>query len=346
MTMQDRCDIDLDQDRLGAYLGHVWPEAGKLVRIQRYKGGQSNPTYRLYFERSSAVLRRKPFGTLLKSAHAIEREYRVQDALKGTGVPLARMIHLCDDTEVIGAAFYVMEHVEGRIFWDPALAEIDPSERRAYYEAMARSLAALHRVDPNEVGLGDFGRPGNYFERQIARWTTQYRASETEKRPDIDRIITWLSETPSPADNSASLVHGDFRIDNMIFDPRKPEILCFLDWELSTIGHPIADISYQCMQWRLPNQGVISGLGGIDRAAAGIPTEDEYLSIYCQAAGIPEIPHWPYYLVFNFFRLAAILDGVYRRVLDGNASDPERGRKMAASIPMLAQMAVQIIDEG
>ncbi|MDO6963391.1 phosphotransferase family protein [Rhizobium alvei] len=344
--MQDSLHIDFDLSRLGSYLAGIWPEAGRLIGVQRYKGGQSNPTYRLDFEHRRAVLRRKPFGTLLKSAHAIEREYRVQDALKGTGVPVARMIHLCEDPAVIGAAFYVMEHVDGRIFWDPALAEIDRSDRRAYYEAMARALASLHRVDAQTIGLGDFGRPGSYFERQVARWTTQYRASETEKRPDMDRVIAWLAETPSPADDRATLVHGDFRIDNMIFDPARPEILCFLDWELSTIGHPFADISYQCMQWRLPNQGVISGLGGIDRTASGIPTEDEYLAIYCEAAGIQEIPHWSYYLVFNFFRLAAILDGVNRRVLDGNAADPERGRKMAASIPMLAQMAVEIIDRG
>lgn len=344
--MPDHSDTDFDQARLGAYLADVWPEAGRLTGVHRFKGGQSNPTYRLDFENACAVLRRKPFGTLLKSAHAIEREYRVQDALKGTDVPVARMIHLCEDPEVIGAAFYVMDHVDGRVLWDPALSEIPRPDRRAYYAAMAGALAALHRVDPEAVGLADFGRRGNYFERQIARWTTQYRASETERRPDMDRVIAWLGDTPCPADDRSALVHGDYRIDNMIFDPTRPEILSFLDWELSTIGHPFADISYQCMQWRLPNQGVFRGLGGIDRAAEGLPTEEEYLAMYCEAAGIAGIPHWSYYLVFNFFRLAAILDGVYRRVLDGNASDAERGRKMAASIPMLARMAIEIIDGG
>lgn len=344
--MTDLAAADFDHARLEAYLADIWPEAGRLIGVHRFKGGQSNPTYKLDFEHAHGVLRRKPFGKLLKSAHAIEREYRIQDALNGTNVPVARMIHLCEDPEVIGAAFYVMEHVDGRVLWDPALNEVPQTDRRAYYEAMATALAALHSVDPVAAGLGDFGRSGNYFERQIARWTSQYRASETETRPQMDRVIDWLNSTPCPADDRVALVHGDFRIDNMIFHHDRPEILCFLDWELATIGHPFSDIAYQCMQWRLPNQGVFRGLGGIDRTATGLPTEDEYLALYCKAANIEAIPDWSYYLVFSFFRLAAILDGVYRRVLDGNASDPERGREMAASIPMLAQMAVDIIDEG
>lgn len=336
--------IDFDTESLSAYLAGVWTEYGGLRDVTRFTGGQSNPTYLLHFDTGRAVLRRKPFGELLKSAHAVEREFRVQNALRDTDVPVARMIHLCEDAAIIGATFYIMDFVEGRVFWDPALGDIAKTDRRAYYEAMAQALAALHRVDIEAVGLSDFGRSGNYFERQIARWSRQYRASETEKRPAMDRLIAWLEETPCPADERATLVHGDFRLDNMIFHADKPEILCFLDWELSTIGHPVADLSYQCMQWRLPNEGVFRGLGGIDRQQQGLPDEAAYVALYCKAAGIDGIPHWNYYLAFNFFRMAAILDGVYRRVLDGNAADPERGRKMAASIPLLVEMGVGLTD--
>ncbi len=336
--------VDFDVSALGAYLAPVWPEAGPLRQVRQFTGGQSNPTYLVDFANARAVLRRKPFGELLKSAHAIEREFRVQKALSGAGVPVARMIHLCEDASVIGAPFYLMDFVEGRIFWDPTLTEVAPGERYSMFEAMAKALAALHAVDVDAVGLSDFGRSGNYFERQIARWSKQYRLSETEKRPEMDRLMDWLAKTPCPADDRASLVHGDFRLDNMIFHPERPEILAFLDWELSTIGHPIADLSYQCMQWRLPNEGVFRGLGDIDRRAMGLPSEEDYVSLYCRAAGLSGIDHWSYYLVFNFFRMAAILDGVYRRVLDGNAADPERGARMAAPIPMLAAMAVDLLD--
>jgi aminoglycoside phosphotransferase (APT) family kinase protein len=288
-------------------------------------------------------LRRKPPGAILKSAHAVDREYRIMAALAQTDVPVPRVLHLCTDDSVIGSMFYVMEHVEGRIFWDGKLPELQPDERRAIYDSMNAALAALHEVDPAAVGLADYGKPGSYFERQVARWTEQYRASEIHPIPAMDALIEWLVSAMPEDDGRVSLVHGDYRIDNMIFEPSGARILAVLDWELSTLGHPLADLAYQCMQWRLPSEGAFRGLGGIDRQAYGIPTEAEYVELYCKRSGVDVIGNWPFYLAFSFFRLAAILQGVYKRALDGNASNPERGRRMGEAVPMMADMALEVV---
>lgn len=333
----------LDVAALAAYLAAHWPGFGGALAAEKFAGGQSNPTYRLSHGRGSAVLRKKPPGVLLRSAHAIEREYRVMKALAGSQVPVPRMHLLCEDDGVIGTSFFVMDHVEGRIFWDPALPGVEPADRAAIYDEMNRVLAALHSLDPDTIGLGDFGRPGNYFARQLARWTEQYRASETGTLPDMDSLIAWLEAHLPPDDGRASLVHGDYRIDNMIFDAAGPRLLAVLDWELSTIGHPFADLAYQCMQWRLPNGGTMRGLAGVDRQALGIPDEAAYVAAYEARTGADVARHWTFYLAFSFFRLAAILQGVLKRALSGNASNPERGLRMGEKVPVLAAMALAAV---
>lgn len=334
----------IDEAALGAYLEANWPGFRGPVKAEKFAGGQSNPTFMLTHAGGRAVLRKKPPGQLLKSAHAVDREYRVMKALGDTDVPVPKMYVLCEDDTVIGTAFYVMEWVDGRIIWDPAIPEVDNAHRGAIYDAMNAALAALHAVDPSKVGLADFGRPGNYFARQLTRWTEQYRASETETIADIDRVIAWLDQNLPADDGRSSLVHGDYRIDNMIFAHGEPRLLAILDWELSTIGHPFADIAYQCMHWRLPHAGSFRGLAGVDRRAVGIPTEEEYVARYCERAGLAGIPNWDFYLAFSLFRMAAILQGVLKRALSGNASNPQRALQVRDNIPVLARMAVDVID--
>jgi aminoglycoside phosphotransferase (APT) family kinase protein len=335
---------DLDTIRLGPYLAARIPGFGELVEARKFAGGQSNPTFLLISTKGHWVLRRKPPGELLKSAHAVDREFRVMAALAATDVPVPRVHHLCEDKSVVGSVFYVMDYLEGRIFWDGALPEVDAPERGAIYDAMNGALAALHRLDPGSIGLADFGRPGSYFARQIGRWTGQYRASETVPIPDMDTLIAWLERSTPEDDGRVSLVHGDYRLDNMIFAPDAPRILALLDWELATLGHPFADLAYQCMQWRLPAEGAFQGLGSLDRRAHGIPTEAEYVALYCERMGLPGIPGWNFYLAFSFFRLGAILQGVYKRALDGNASDPTRGIRMGEAVPTLSRLAVELIE--
>jgi aminoglycoside phosphotransferase (APT) family kinase protein len=266
-------------------------------------------------------------------------------ALAGTPVPVAKALHLAGDDSPLGRMFYVMEFVEGRIFWDPALPDArDNAERAAIYDAMNATLAALHDVDVEAAGLSDFGRPGSYFERQLSRWTSQYRASETGTVAAMERLMGWLETAQPPADGSPSLVHGDYRLDNMIFAADRPAVLAVLDWELSTLGHPFADIAYQCMQWRLPNDSGFRGLGGVDRKAAGLPGEEEYVAAYCRRRGIAGIDNWTFCLAFSFFRLAAICQGVYRRSLDGNASNPQRANTYGQAVQLLAGLAVEMID--
>ncbi len=341
--MNQSATAHLDIERLGPYLAAHVPGFGRLESAKKFAGGQSNPTFLIGATGGRYVLRRKPPGALLKSAHAVDREYRVMKALADTDVPVPPVLHLCGDDSVIGSMFYLMSYVEGRIFWDGTLPEVSAEERSAIYDSMNAALAALHRVEPNRVGLADFGRPGSYFERQVARWSGQYRASETHAIPAMDALIAWLEANMPADDGRVSLVHGDYRIDNMIFAPAEPHILAVLDWELSTLGHPFADLAYQCMQWRLPSEGAFRGLGTIDRRAHGLPTEEEYVARYCERTGVGGIDHWNFYLAFSFFRLAAILQGVYKRALDGNASDPERGRRMGEAVPMLAAMAVDLV---
>ena len=328
----------IDAERLGAWLAdNVAPLDGPL-EIAQFKGGQSNPTYLLAAGDQRYVLRRKPPGKLLPSAHAVDREYRVIRALAGSDVPVARAHALCEDDDVIGTAFYVMEYVAGRVFWDPRLPDFDPAARAAIHDEINRVIAALHSVDYAAAGLGDFGRTGEYIARQVARWSKQYQASQTEKIAAMDNLIDWLPEN-IPAGDESSIVHGDYRIDNVIFHPDEPRILAVLDWELSTLGHPLADFAYHCMVWRIP-PGTFRGLGGLDLAGLGIPTEREYVAAYCRRTGRAGIEprDWEYYMVYNMFRIAAIVQGVMARALQGNASSAQALETGRAARP-LAELA-------
>ena len=317
------------------------------ARLDKFKGGQSNPTFKLIAASGTYVLRRQPAGKLLKSAHAVDREFRVMKALAGSGVPVPRVHGLCESRDVIGSMFYVMEFCDGRIFWDATLATLDSNEERgAIYDEMNRVLAALHRVDPAAVGLDDYGKPGNYFARQLTRWTGQYRASELQPIPAMEDLMAWLDANQPPDDGRVALVHGDYRLDNMVFHAHEPRIIAVLDWELSTLGHPLADLAYQCMQLRMPSDaGATPGLQGIDREALGIPSESEYVERYCERAGIADIGNWTFYLAFSFFRLAAIIQGVAKRAVDGNASNT-RAAELGQWVEPLARMALAAINEG
>jgi aminoglycoside phosphotransferase (APT) family kinase protein len=336
--------LDISLSRLDSWLGaHVAGFSG-LRAVEKFDTGQSNPTYRLSAASGDYVLRTKPPGKLLKSAHMVEREYRVMAALAGSDVPVPQVFCLCQaDHSPFGRAFFVMAFREGRIFWDPALDGLPRGARAPVYDAMNATLAALHSVDVQAVGLGDFGKPGNYLARQLDRWSRQYRASATQSRPDMDAVILWLADNLPPDDGQVALVHGDFRLDNMIFHPDEPRVVALLDWELSTLGHPLADLAYQCSQLRMAHSGVLRGLGGVDRAAQGLPGEADYVAAYCRRRGLGEIENWQFYLVFSLFRFGAILEGVLRRALDGNASNPETARKYGAVIPDLAAMAVGLM---
>ncbi len=313
-----------DVAALERYLAtHVEGFAGPLT-IEQFKGGQSNPTFKLVTPKASYVMRAKPGPAvrLLPSAHAIEREYRVMDALSKTDVPVARMHALCEDESVIGRAFYVMEFVAGRVLWDPSLPGMPPAERHAIYAEMNRVIAALHRVDYAAVGLADYGKPGNYFARQIGRWSKQYKASETEHIEAMDRLIEWLPAHLPADDGATSIVHGDYRLDNLIFHPTEPRILAILDWELSTIGHPLADFSYHLMSWHIKPEG-FRGIAGLDLAALGIPSQSEYVGMYCRATGRTGIPDVDFYLAYNMFRIAGILQGIMKRFVDGTAASEQ-----------------------
>jgi aminoglycoside phosphotransferase (APT) family kinase protein len=311
----------IDSGRLGEFLrARVGPFAG-APEVRQYQGGQSNPTYRITAGERQYVLRRKPPGALLPSAHAVDREYRVMKALADTGVPVPRMLASCDDEAVLGTPFYVMEYIEGRVLWDPTMPGMSPAERAAHYDELNRVIAALHSVDYEAVGLSDFGRHGGYVERQVARWTKQYAAAGIEPIPAMDRLIEWLPHHV-PASDETRIVHGDYRLDNVIFHPEEPRVLAVLDWELSTLGHPLSDFAYQAMAWRLtPSQ--FRGLGGCDLAALGIPTEAQYVAAYCRRTGRNGIPDFEFYLIFNMFRIAAILHGVLARARHGNAASQD-----------------------
>ncbi len=335
-----------DVAALARYLHEVGFADTADLAVLQYQGGQSNPTYRVTAGGRHYVLRRKPPGTLLPSAHAVDREYRVMKALAATDVPVAKMIALCEDDGVIGTAFYLMEHVEGRVLWDPALPGMARAERGAHYDELNRVIAALHGVDYRAVGLGDFGRVGGYVARQIARWSKQYEAGGAARIPSMDRLIEWLPQHLPEGDETA-IVHGDFRIDNVIFHPTEPRVLAVLDWELSTLGHPLSDFAYQVMAWRL-RAAEFRGLADCDFAALGIPTEAEYVAAYCRRTGRERIAGWDFYLIFNMFRITAILHGVHSRALQGNAASGnamETGAR-AQRIADIAWDMAQRIDDG
>jgi len=325
------------------YLAVAAPEIDHINKIEKFSNGQSNPTYLLSTDHARYVLRSKPAGDLLKSAHAVEREYKVMKALKDTDVPVPRMLCLCENEGVAGSIFFVMSYEEGRIFWDPALPRLSASDRSILYTNKIRTLAALHSVDPSSVGLEGFGRMGNYFERQFNRWTTQYRASETQKIAEMETLIHWLTRHMPADDGQSAIIHGDFRLDNLIISTNKPCIEAIIDWELSTLGHPLADLAYFCMCLRMPSGEQISGLQNIQRSTLGIPSEDEMLSSYCSLRQIGPIDDWSFYLAFSFFRLAAICQGVLKRAIDGNASS-EKALQVGALAPRLAQQGVDVIE--
>jgi len=329
-------DNDLPLDRLEPWLcDHVEGFRGP-VAAERFAGGQSNPSYRLNAGSGSYVLRRKPSGPLLPSAHAVDREFRVMRALAETPVPVPRVYALCEDDAVIGSAFYVMEFLDGRIFWDQRLPEIaSPAERGAMFDSMNAVIAALHNVDHEAVGLGDFGRPGNYMGRQIARWSRQYRASESETIAAMDNLIDWLP-LHLPAESAPAIVHGDYRMDNLVFHKTEPRVIGVLDWELSTIGDPLADFAYHAMTWRVTPE-LFRGLAGIDFAAAGIPDEAAYVAAYCRRTGRGEIAAWDFYMVYSLFRIAAILQGIAKRAIDGTAASAEAAEIGRTARPLAEQ---------
>lgn len=333
--------LELPAQELAAYLErHVEGFRGPL-KATKFKGGQSNPTYRIEAESGLYVLRRKPPGKLLASAHAVDREFQVISALHGGSVPVARPLHLCTDESVIGSWFYLMGYVDGRIFWDPSLPDLTVPQRGEVYRELVRVMAALHAVDVDAAGLGEFGKPGNYFERQVARWTRQYRASETGRIEAMDALIDWLPGAAPGDGGMRSLVHGDFRIDNLIFDHAATRVLALVDWELSTLGHPLADLAYFCMCLRLPRNPVIPGLAGLDRAALGIPDEAAIVTAYRELGGPDPGSAWPFHLAFNFFRLGAIAQGVFKRAQQGNASS-EQALDTGRMTDMLAQMGCEV----
>jgi aminoglycoside phosphotransferase (APT) family kinase protein len=334
----------LDEARLIEWMeANVAGFAGPLF-IEQFRGGQSNPTYKLITPNRAYVLRRKPSGPILRGAHAIEREAQVLIGLAKANFPVAQIHGLCVNESVIGTPFYVMDMVPGRIFWDATLSEIVPDERAAYFDAMNEVIAALHAVDYASVGLGEYGRPGNYFERQIGRWSKQYlEDTEAGRDPNMDRLLSWLPNH-IPSGDDTSIVHGDFRIDNMIFHPHEPRVLAVLDWELSTLGHPLADFAYHAMMYHMPPD-IVAGLAGADLAALNLPTEKDYVAAYCTRTGREKIPDYSFYLAFNFFRLAAVFHGIKGRVIRGTAAS-SNAKDRADSFPKLAEIAWRIASEG
>lgn len=330
----------LDEAALTGWMqAHVPGFAGPLA-IDQFKGGQSNPTYRLRSPTAAYVLRRKPPGPILKGAHAIEREVQVITALEEAGFPVPHIYGLCEDDSVIGTAFYVMNMVEGRVIWDATFPDVSRTARAAHFDAMNATMAQLHSVDT--APLEGFGKPGNYFARQISRWSRQYVEDEAAGRdPDMDWLVDWLA-AHIPAGDESSVVHGDFRCDNMIFHPSEPRVLAVLDWELSTLGHPLADFSYHAMMYRMPPD-IVAGLAGADLAALGIPSEEDYIAAYCARTGRAGIANWPFFMAFNFFRLAAIFHGIKGRVIRGTASSAN-ARERAENFPRLARIARSSVD--
>ena len=335
----------LDVEAVSKYLKPRLDGFDGPLEATKFESGQSNPTFLLTTPTNSYVLRRKPPGILLKSAHAVDREFRVQKALAGTDVPVAKMHNLCEDDSVIGSSFYIMDHISGRNFDEPTLGDLNNADRTSVMKDMNRVLAALHDVNIDEIGLADYGPPGHYLERQVGRWSKQYRASETKPLPAMDRLIDIITERMPVDDGQRTLVHGDYRIDNMIFERDGTRCLAVLDWELSTIGHPYADLASVIMQWQLPVGRKGRGLMGVDRADLGLPTDDAFIMQYCERRGLDGIDNFGYFVGFCFFRMAAIIQGVLKRALDGNASNPEQAKELGAYVPVFAEHGLKALDQ-
>jgi len=327
-TKEVSAPLRFDTARLEDYLTASAKGFKGPLSVKQFKGGQSNPTYMLETPQRKYVLRRKPPGKLLPSAHAVDREYRVITALHRSGFPVAKTYCLCEDASIIGTAFYVMDYVSGRVLWEPSLPHLSKEQRGRYFDELNRVIALLHSLDYAAIGLADYGKPGNYIERQVNRWIKQYRASETEHMEAMENLIAWLPKN-IPHGDETTIVHGDYRMDNVMFHPSEPRILAVLDWELSTLGHPLADFAYHCMTWRL-TPGQFRGMMGIDFKALGIPTEQEYVAAYCRRTGREGIANWDFYMAYNMFRLAGILQGIMGRVKDGTAASAhalEQGKR-------------------
>lgn len=334
-------NFELDNARLGEYLSkHIDGFQGPL-ESKKFDGGQSNPTYLLTTPQCKYVLRRKPPGELLRGAHAVDREHKVLSALYPTPLPVAKPLHLCEDDEVIGSMFYVMEYKDGRVLWDPTLPGLLPQERGAIYTEMNRVLAELHKVNIEQVGLSDYGKAGGYFERQIRTWSKQYRAAETRLIDAVEMLMDWLTSNLPEDDGKVSLTHGDFRLDNLMFHSERAEVIAVLDWELSTIGHPYADLAYQCMQYHMPPGQGLPGLAEADLESLGIPNEQEYVDMYCQRMGFQQIENWNFYLAFSLFRLAAICQGIEKRKEIGTASS-DNANQYGAIVETLAEIALNL----
>ena len=336
----------LDVEAVSKYLKPRLDGFDGPLEATKFESGQSNQTFLLTTPTNSYVLRRTPPGILLKSAHAVDREFRVQKALAGTDVPVAKMHHLCEDDSVIGSSFYIMDHISGRNFDEPTLGDLNNADRTSVMKDMNRVLAALHDVNIDEIGLADYGPPGHYLERQVSRWSKQYRASETKPLPAMNRLIDIITERMPVDDGQRTLVHGDYRIDNMIFERDGTRCLAVLDWELSTIGHPYADLASVIMQWQLPVGRKGRGLMGVDRADLGLPTDDAFVMQYCERRGLDGIDNFGYYVGFCFFRMAAIIQGVLKRALDGNASNPEQAKELGAYVPVFAEHGLKALEQS
>lgn len=340
-TMPVQVQHRLDEDRLGTYLRAQIPGFELPMQVEQFRGGQSNPTYSIVAGERRYVLRKKPPGKLLPSAHAVDREHRIMSALHGTDVPVPRTRLLCQDESIIGTAFFVMDFVDGRVFWDQSLPDLDRVERAAIFDEMNRVIAALHRVDYESVGLSDYGRPGNYLQRQIDRWTRQYRGSATQTIAAMDKLIEWLPANIPPGDET-TLVHGDYHLNNMIFHPSEPRVVAVLDWELSTLGHPLVDFAYHCLDWLLPPE-MLGRLGGVDVDALGIPTMEEYARMYCRRTGRESIDHFAFYQAFGLFRIAGVHQGIVKRIEDGSVSSPH-ARRVARPV-FLAELGWQQVEK-
>jgi aminoglycoside phosphotransferase (APT) family kinase protein len=331
----------LDTAAVATWVADRLPGFDGPIHATKFSGGQSNPTYHIGTREGSYVLRRKPLGNILKSAHAVDREFRVQQALRGSDVPVAQVHLLCEDDAVIGSAFYIMDYIEGRNFDDPRLSDLPYQQRGQIFDQMNAVLVALHDIDIDEKNLSDFGPEGHYIRRQVDRWTKQYKASQTDDLPDMDALTEWLNSNMPADDGQRCLVHGDYRLDNLLFAPKEPRCVAVLDWELSTIGHPYADLASVVMQWAMPVGSVGRGLAGVNREVSGLWSDQHFIDRYCQRRNLPGIDRFNFYLAFCHFRMAAILQGVKKRALDGNASDPAKGLKLGKYVPDFARQGLE-----